>query len=184
MKQHLTTTPVVVFTICSVAAAPQTASRGVAPPSAAAALIDPSGRGIGQARFQDTAQGVLMMLELKNATPGVHAMHIHEVGRCEAPAFSSAGEHFTPERRLHGFLNARGPHAGDLPNIYVPASTELSLEYLMPNVTLKAGPSSLLDTDGSALVLHAGKDDHTTDPAGGAGDRLACGVIKAENPGR
>ena len=163
--------------VWSGSAVAQTPARSGASATAAAALVDGSGRGIGQARLQESSHGVLLILELKNATPGVHALHIHEVGRCEPPSFASAGEHFAPDRRSHGFLNSGGPHAGDLPNIYVPTSTELSLEYLIPNVTLGAGPRSLLDADGSALVIHSGKDDHTTDPAGGAGDRLACGSI-------
>jgi Cu-Zn family superoxide dismutase len=104
------------------------------------------------------AAGVLLRLDLKNATPCVRGLHIHEVGRCDAPSFESAGRHFSPDRRAHGFLNTRGPHPGDLPNIFMPVSTELSLEYLMPDVTLDPGPRSLLDANGSALVIHASKD--------------------------
>src|SRR5687767_4392471 len=97
--------------------------------TATAVLIDTQRRGIGEARFQQTPHGVLLRLDLKNATPGVHGFHIHEVGRCEAPDFESAGGHFSPDRRAHGFLNPGGPHAGDLPSIFVPTSTELSLEF-------------------------------------------------------
>lgn len=165
------------FLVWSGSAVAQTPARTGTSAMAAAALVDVSGRSIGQARLQETSHGVLLMLELRNATPGVHALHIHEVGRCDPPSFTSAGDHFAPDRRSHGFLNPGGPHAGDLPNIYVPTSTELSLEYLIPNVTLGAGPRSLLDADGSALVIHSGKDDYASDPAGGAGDRLACGSI-------
>ena len=165
------------FLVWSGSAAAQTPGRTGTSATAAAALVDGSGRGIGQARLQETSHGVLLTLELRNATPGVHALHIHEVGRCEPPSFTSAGDHFTHDRRAHGFLNPGGPHAGDLPNIYIPTSTELSLEYLIPNVTLGAGLRSLLDADGSSLVIHSGKDDYASDPAGGAGDRLACGSI-------
>jgi Cu-Zn family superoxide dismutase len=148
-------------------------------PAAAAALMDGSGRAIGEARLQQAPHGVLLRLDLKNATPGVHGLHVHEVGRCDAPSFESAGGHFSPDRRVHGFLNPSGPHAGDLPNIFVPSSKELSIEYVMPDVTLDPGPRSLLDTNGSAIVMHADQDDHFSDPAGHAGDRLACGAIMA-----
>jgi len=148
-------------------------------PTATAALVDGSGRGVGQARLQQSPHGVLLRLELKNATPGVHGLHIHEVGRCDAPSFESAGGHFSPARRDHGFLNPSGAHAGDLPNIFVPSSKELSIEYLVPDVTLDPGPRSLLDANGSAIVIHADQDDYFSDPAGHAGDRLACGPIIA-----
>ena len=146
-------------------------------PMAAAALVDGSGRGIGDARLQQTPHGVLLRLDLKNVTPGVHGLHIHEVGRCDAPSFESAGGHVSLDRRVHGFLNPSGPHAGDLPNIFVPSSRELSIEYLIPDVTLDPGPRSLLDTNGSTIVIHADQDDHFSDPAGHAGDRLACGTV-------
>jgi Cu-Zn family superoxide dismutase len=145
--------------------------------TASARLVDTQGRNVGEARLQQTPHGVLLKLELKNATPGVHALHIHEVGRCEAPSFESAGGHFAPSARQHGFLNARGPHAGDLPNIEVPASTQLTVEHLVSDVTLEPGAQSLLDSNGSAIVIHAGKDDYATEPAGDSGDRLACGRI-------
>ena len=160
------------------------AAQGSAPtgttgsmPSATAVLMDGSGRGVGEARLQQTPHGVLLRLDLKNATPGVHGLHIHEVGRCDAPSFESAGGHFSADRRDHGFLNPSGPHAGDLPNIFVPSSKELSIEYLIPNLTLDPGQRSLLDANGSAVVIHADQDDYFSDPAGHAGDRLACGPI-------
>jgi Cu-Zn family superoxide dismutase len=139
--------------------------------------MDMQRRNIGEARLQQTPRGVLLKLDLRNATPGVHGLHIHAVGRCDAPSFESAGAHFATSGRQHGFLSARGPHEGDLPNIEVPASTQLSVEYFIVDVTLDPGPHSLLDADGSAIVIHEGKDDYMTDPAGGSGDRLACGRI-------
>ena len=145
--------------------------------SASAAIKDTSGRGVGEARMWQTPHGVLLRLTLKNATPGVHALHIHEVGRCDAPSFESAGGHFAPDGAGHAFYDAAGPHAGDLPNIYVPASTELTVEHHLANLTLAPGPRSLLDANGSAVVIHAGGDDYISDPAGNAGERLACGAI-------
>jgi Cu-Zn family superoxide dismutase len=155
-----------------------TGTTGTSPaPMATATLTDAQGSTIGEAQLQQTPHGVLVKLELRNATPGVHALHIHEFGRCDAPSFDSAGDHFAPSGRQHGLLNPRGPHAGDLPNIDVPANRQLSVEHHITDVTLDAGPRSLLDANGSAIVIHAGKDDYTSDPAGNAGDRIACGRV-------
>jgi Cu-Zn family superoxide dismutase len=149
------------------------------PPGASATLIDGEGRSVGEARLQQTPHGVIVKLDLRNATPGVHALHIHDIGRCDTPSFTSAGAHFSPAPHKHGFMNPAGPHAGDLPNIYVPQTTqELSVEFLAADVTIAPGPRSLLDANGSALVLHASKDDYATDPSGNAGDRIACGRIE------
>lgn len=145
--------------------------------TASADLKDTQGRSVGQAYLQQTPHGVLVRLELKNATPGIHALHVHETGRCDAPTFESAGGHFNPTGRQHGFLNPNGPHAGDLPNIGVPSSTELWVEHLMRDVTIDPGPRSLSDDDGAAIVIHSGKDDYSSDPSGAAGDRIACGAI-------
>ena len=154
-----------------------TGTTGTRPATAGANLIDAEGRSVGQARLQQTPHGVLLTLDLKNATPGIHGLHIHDVGRCDRPSFESAGGHFNPSGRQHGFLNPGGPHAGDLPNINVPTTTQLSVEYVVADVTLDPGPRSLLDGNGSTIVMHAGKDDYMSDPAGESGDRLACGSI-------
>lgn len=153
------------------------AQEETTPATAGANLIDAQGRGVGQASLQETPHGVLLKLELKNATPGIHGLHIHDVARCDRPSFESAGGHFNPSKKQHGFLIPGGPHAGDLPNIEVPATTQLSVEYLLDGVTLRPGPQSLLDASGTAIVIHAGKDDYMTDPAGESGNRLACGEI-------
>ncbi len=155
-------------------------TTGVQGLTAAATFIDGERRTIGQARLQQTPHGVLLKIELTNATPGIHAVHVHKVGKCDVPSFESAGDHVDTAAQKHGFLNPAGPHAGDLPNLDVPASNKLSVEYLVADVTLSSGPRSLLDADGSALVIHAGKDDYATDPSGGAGDRLACAIIAAD----
>ena len=94
---------------------------------------------------------------------------------CEPPKFESAGPHFNPEEHQHGMMNPKGPHAGDMPNLHVPESGAVQLEVL--NSTVALTEASLLDEDGSAIVIHAGPDDYKSDPAGNAGDRIACGVI-------
>jgi len=156
------------------ATAPTTASSSK---PARAVLVDAQNRTVGEARFQETPHGVLLRLALTQAPPGVHAIHLHNVGRCDGPTFESAGEHFAPVRHQHGFLKADGPHAGDLPNIEVPSSGQLIVEYLVRDVTIGAGPATLFDGDGSALVIHEGKDDYLSNPAGNSGDRIACGPL-------
>lgn len=145
--------------------------------TASATVNDAMGKTIGTATLRETASGVLIKVDFTAAPAGTHALHVHTTGKCDAPMFMTAGGHFAPGMTKHGLLAPGGPHAGDLPNIYVPADGKLSIEVLEPNVTLAAGPRSLLDADGSALVLHAMADDYLTDPAGNAGGRIACGVI-------
>lgn len=145
--------------------------------TARAALKDARGTSIGDATLRETPNGVLLKVDLRDAPAGARAFHIHENGQCAAPAFETAGGHYAPEGKAHGFLADRGPHAGDLPNIHVPRDGRLSFEVLVKDVTLSPGPRSLLDADGSALVMHATPDDYESQPSGAAGDRLACGVV-------
>ena len=148
-----------------------------APATASATISDAMGKTVGTATLRETTSGVLIKADLTGVPPGTHAIHVHTVGKCDAPMFMTAGGHFAPGMTKHGLLAAGGPHAGDLPNLYVPADGKLSIEVLEPNVTLAAGARSLLDADGSAIVLHAMADDYMTDPAGNAGGRIACGVV-------
>lgn len=144
---------------------------------ARAELKNTKGEAIGTASLVGTPNGVLITLELDKGPAGVHAFHIHEKGACDAPSFESAGGHFNPDQSRHGYHDPQGPHAGDLPNLHVPPDGRLVTEVLADGVSLTPGRGSLLDADGSALLLHFGTDDYRTDPAGGAGDRVACGVI-------
>jgi Cu-Zn family superoxide dismutase len=146
--------------------------------SAKAELKDGAGKTVGTAELTQTPGGVLIRLSLKGVPAGERAFHIHAVGKCEPP-FTSAGGHFNPGGRKHGLLASDGPHAGDMPNLHVPPSGELTVEVLNPHVTLARGPAhSLFQADGTALVIHAGKDDYRSDPTGEAGGRIACGVIE------
>lgn len=154
------------------------ATAGTAKAEARAEMKDRDGKTIGRATLSETPHGVLIDLQLEGAQAGERAFHIHQVGRCEGPAFESAGGHFNPASAQHGLMNAKGPHAGDLPNIHVPKDGRLTVEAFARGVTLQSGSNSLLDADGSALMLHAKPDDHRTDPSGAAGDRIACGVIQ------
>lgn len=154
-------------------------------PGATAQMKDAQGKTLGDVTLRQTSAGVLVRVDLRDLPPGVHAFHIHSTGRCDPPTFSSAGDHFAPGGTKHGILSpsegegAAMAHAGDLPNVHVPSDGRLSLELLAPHVTLSQGDRSVLDRDGSALVLHERADDYLTDPAGNAGDRIACGVITA-----
>ena len=142
-----------------------------------AALKDKSGKAVGDVDLMQMPNGVLLKLSVKGLTPGEHAFHIHAVGKCEAP-FESAGPHFNPGSHKHGLMTGPG-HAGDMPNLHVLQSGELTVEILNSAVTLEKGkPNSLFDGDGSSIVIHAGPDDYKTDPAGNAGDRIACGVVQ------
>ena len=152
------------------------ASPALAVDKASAVLNDKDGKKVGKVELTDTPSGVLMRLTLDGIPPGDHAIHVHAVGKCEPPDFKSAGPHFNPDETKHGLTNAEGPHAGDLPNLHVPDSGMLTVEVPNEMVTLDAEPA-LLDKDGSALVVHAAADDYQTDPAGNAGDRIACGVV-------
>jgi Cu-Zn family superoxide dismutase len=144
--------------------------------AAKADLKDAQGQSVGTVTLTDTPNGVLIHAALTNVPPGVHAFHIHQTGACEAP-FTTAGGHFNPAMKQHGMTNPMGMHAGDMPNIEVPAGGKLTFDVLDSGVTLAAGPNSVFDADGSAIVLHAGPDDYKTDPAGNAGARIACGII-------
>jgi len=152
------------------------AAPALAVDTASAVLKDASGKEVGAATLTVTPSGVLISLDLTAVRPSEHGFHVHTTGKCEPPDFKSAGPHFNPDQTKHGFMTPEGPHAGDLPNLHVPADGNLQVEVLEPNVTL-SGEAPLLDADGSALVIHAGADDYKTDPAGNSGDRIACGVI-------
>jgi Cu-Zn family superoxide dismutase len=143
---------------------------------AKAALKDKNGKDVGSVALSQTQAGVLLKLSLKGLPAGERAFHIHAVGKCEPP-FDSAGPHFNPTNQKHGFLSGQG-HAGDMPNLHIPSGGELSVEVINAAITLEKGkPNSVFDNDGSSIVIHAGKDDYKSDPAGNAGDRIACGVI-------
>ena len=161
--------------VYAAAQAPATPARTGA--TAKATLKDAQGKTLGEATLRDSQAGVLIKLDLQNVPSGPHALHIHTTGKCEAPGFTTAGGHFNPTMAKHGLMAAGGPHAGDMPNVFVPADGKLSVEVLDANVTLASGAKSVFDGDGSALVLHATGDDYTSDPAGNAGGRIACGVI-------
>ena len=152
------------------------AAGGAAYAQASTTLKDADGKDVGTATLTETPNGVLIALDVSGIPAGNHAFHVHAVGKCEAPDFKSAGPHFNPEETKHGIMSEHGPHAGDMPNLEVPADGKLKVEVLNTLLKLK-GENAIFDDDGAALVIHAKADDYKTDPAGDAGDRIACGVI-------
>ena len=147
------------------------------PPAAAARLVDARGRAVGNATLLQERRGVRVLLDVNGLTPGTKGVHIHEVGRCDAPSFESARAHLNPTNAAHGTANPRGPHAGDLPNIALDSAGRGHLEYTARLLTLEKRANPLFDADGSALIVHEQADDMATDPDGNSGARLACGVI-------
>lgn len=162
----------------TISAALSVAALPAAAQTAKAAFKTADGKDAGSAELVQTTAGVLVKLSVKGLPPGEHAFHIHAVGKCEAP-FTTAGGHFNPGGKKHGMMAADGLHAGDMPNLHIPADGALVVEVLNPAVTLEKGkPNSLFGPDGTALVVHAGKDDYKTDPTGDAGGRIACAVVQ------
>jgi Cu-Zn family superoxide dismutase len=145
--------------------------------TATADVRNASGQSLGIAQLTQVGNVVRILLDAKGMTPGLHAVHIHDVGKCDPPDFNSAGPHFNPTNKQHGALNPQGSHAGDLPNLNVAADGTGRLETATEQITLGSGATSVWDTDGSALVIHAAPDDFKTDPTGNAGARVACGVV-------
>lgn len=148
---------------------------------ATATMIAADGSEIGNATFQQGTTGVLITVEVSGLAPGAHGIHLHAAGAC-TPDLRAAGGHLNPDEGVHGLLNgdrtADGQDNGDLPNLYAAADGSAQAEFFTTLVTIAGGTMpELLDGDGSTLVIHENPDDHTTQPIGGAGGRVACGVI-------
>jgi Cu-Zn family superoxide dismutase len=140
-------------------------------------LKDAQGQSIGTAALSSAMGAVHIQLDLKGLKPGPHALHVHAVAKCEAPGFTSAGPHLNPGNKKHGLQNPDGPHAGDMENFTVAADGTAKAMVMAKGITLGSEPNSVFANGGTALVVHAGPDDGKTDPSGGSGDRIACGVI-------
>lgn len=161
-------------TILAAFALAMSASAGVA---ATASLKDADGKNVGTVTLAETPNGVFLDAELTDLPPGEHGFHVHATGKCD-PDFGAAGGHLQGDSEVHGFIVADGPHAGDMPNIHVPESGSLRFEVFAPALSFETGSGALFDGDGAAIVIHAGADDYASQPAGDAGNRIACGVIE------
>lgn len=154
-------------------------------PDAIAELYDAQGNQVGMVELTQVEDGVQIHTRIEGfeaavtgGERGEHGFHIHETGECVAPDFTSAGGHFNPTGVGHGLLDPDGPHAGDLPNLWIEADGSADYTVTTDLISLEAGDRTIFDSDGSAFVLHADADDYLTDPAGDSGSRLACGVIQ------
>lgn len=166
--------PILLLAFLLIPAGPARGGEGGA--MARAEIMDAAGRVVGHVAITED-DAVSISYSLVGLPPGLHAFHIHEKGECEPP-FKSAGGHFNPFGKKHGLKNPEGPHAGDLENISVGADGVARGTLSAPLVTLKPGANSLFKEGGTAIVIHEGPDDYMSDPAGAAGSRIACGVIR------
>ena len=168
LKQLLLTTSVLL--VCTTGLASAQSARAV--------LKDTGGKTVGDINITQVTDGVLVKLDAKGLPPGEHAFHVHAVGKCEPP-FNSAGGHFNPGNKKHGMMAKEGHHAGDMPNLVVPESGDLTVEVVNTAITLEQNkPNSLYQPNGTAFIVHAAPDDYKTDPTGNAGGRIACGVVE------
>lgn len=154
------------LTICALPAFAQS-------PAVQADIANAEGTTLGQVTIDYAPSGYgVVTLDLSGLPEGDHAVHFHTTGACEAPDFTSAGGHLTGEHS-HGVMTADGPHIGDMPNLHIPASGDLKVTYFVPGLT----EAAVNDSDGTAMIVHAGVDDYVSQPTGEAGGRLACAVI-------
>jgi Cu-Zn family superoxide dismutase len=170
--------------VCSIALAAACSTSGMSSsgrsgsmtpngPTASALMRNPSGTVLGRLTIAQSGGALLVSGTLAGLPAGTHGIHIHAVGRCDAPGFATAGGHWNPAMHQHGFDNPQGAHAGDMRNLVADDAGRADVSTSATGGTL----DGLLDADGSAIVIHATVDDYRTDPSGNSGARIACGVV-------
>ena len=145
------------------------------PTEASATLKTADGKDAGTVSLLATGEGINLVARVVGLAAGTHGIHVHTLGACDGPKFESAGAHWNPTDKQHGFENPAGPHAGDMPNLRVGDDGGGIARAALAGAKI----AELLDADGAAVVVHAKPDDQKTDPSGDSGDRIACGVLDA-----
>jgi Cu-Zn family superoxide dismutase len=175
MRLKILTFPLLIVSLAATAVAAQTAIK-----SAHGDIMNAQGTKIGIVKFTASGKGVKAVVSVSQLSPGEHGIHIHNVGKCEGPAFTSAGGHFNPSSAHHGANNTESPHphVGDLANLVVDQSGKAKTTFTIEGATLGDGTNSLFHDGGTSLVIHAKADDLKSDPSGNSGDRVACAVIE------
>lgn len=146
-------------------------------PFASATLRTADGRDVGTALLRKVDNAIQVDLDVHGIPDGDHGVHFHTIGKCDAPDFASAGGHVNPGATKHGVHNPQGPHAGDLPNLVITNGKSTGWTARTLRISADTTRGALFDADGTAIVIHANRDDETTDPSGNSGARIACGVI-------
>ncbi len=180
LHQRLAFAVIVTIALCGACASASRMANAVS--RASAVMYNIAGAPVGTAEIWQDPNGLVNVDIASLALPaGTHGIHFHEVAKCEggATAFSTAGAHYNPVGKQHGLMNPLGPHAGDAPNIVIPATGVGKVSFSTDRVTLTPGTLTLFDADGSSLVIHANADDQVSQPSGNSGARIACGVIRA-----
>lgn len=175
MKSTAIRTGFVVIVVLAFALAARAKDKAPAPVKVN--LQNGQGKSVGTATLSAADHGVTIKLDLHDLTPGEHAIHVHQTAKCDGPDFKTAGGHFNPDNKHHGLQNPEGPHAGDIPNFTADVKGKAKTTVVAAGVSLGDDPHSVFTGGGTAFVVHAKPDDGKTDPAGNAGDRIACGVI-------
>lgn len=142
-------------------------------------MVNTKGKTVGQVKLFEKKDGVHLKIDVSGFKPGIHGIHFHEYGVCKPPDFKTAGKHFNPYGKEHGLENPKGPHAGDLPNVFADSHGHVGTELVTKLITLKKGkPNSIRDINGATIVINSEADDLKSNPTGNSGGRIACGVIK------
>lgn len=180
----LLASPLALASACATASdvAQSAATRAPVGATGQAVLVNAQGETIGRVDLRQGPTGLVIRVEASGLTPGWHGIHIHATGACAAP-FTSSGGHINhgEPKAPHGLLNAQGPDDGDLPNVYAGADGKVNAELFTTRARISSeGPGQWLwDADGSAVIIHANPDDHSSQPIGGAGERVACAALSA-----